>query len=221
MHRRQKAKNHFELTIDEEPILAKTIIIATGSERRKLNVPGEDLPGISYCATCDGPLTKDKKVIVIGGGNSAAQESLYLLKYAQSVTILSHSALRCNNVLKDRITKEPRITVATGVKPMEFTSKNSKLSGVKCQLSSGALKTFLAPHAFIFIGMIPATKFLPPKILSEDGSIITKQDFSTDIPGLFAAGDCRAGNIKQAITAAGEGASAAITAGTYLENLKK
>jgi len=215
----KKLKNHFELTIDEEPISARTVIVATGSERRKLGIPGEDLPGMSYCATCDGPLAEGKKAIVIGGGNSAVQESFFLLKYTQKVTILARSALRCSDVLKNRLQKEPRITVVTSAEPLEFTAKNGKLAGVKCRLKpSGTTKSFPANFAFVFVGMVPATSFLPPKILSEDGSVKTKHDFSTNIPGLFAAGDCRFGNVKQAIVAAGEGASAAIAAGKYLSD---
>jgi thioredoxin reductase (NADPH) len=212
----------FELTIDEEPILAKTVIIATGSERRKLGIPGEDLPGVSYCATCDGPLAADKKVIVIGGGNSAVQESFFLLKYAPKVTILARSALRCNDVLKDRLAAEPRITVVTGAEPLEFTAKDGKLTGVKCRLKKDdTTKVFSANFAFVLAGMVPATSFLPPNILSEDGSVKTKHDFSTLVPGLFAAGDCRHDNIKQAIVAAGEGASAAVAAGKYLAESSK
>lgn len=218
----KKLKDHFKLLVDEEPILAKTVIVATGSQRRKLGIPGEDLPGISYCATCDGPLASGKEAVVIGGGNSAAQESFYLLKYVEKVTILSHSALRCNDVLKKRIKKEPRITVVTGATPLEFVSKNRRLESVKCHFKKDdSTQTFPCGFAFIFIGMIPATKFLPTEILAEDGSVKTKQDFSTDIPGLFAAGDCRQGNIKQAVVAAGEGASAAVSAGLYLDRLKK
>ncbi|MCL1840104.1 FAD-dependent oxidoreductase [Candidatus Saccharibacteria bacterium] len=217
----KKLKNHFELTIDDLPIKAKTVIIATGSDRRKLGIPGEDLPAVSYCATCDGPLVTGKKVIVIGGGNSAVQESFYLLKYAKSVTIISRSGLSSNDVLKERVAKEPRITVITGFSPVEFIAKNGKFSGVKCSSKNNTTETFPADAAFIFIGMVPATSFLPKEILETDGSVKTKPDFSTDIPGLFAAGDCRAGNIKQTIVAAGEGASAAVSAGKYLENLEK
>lgn len=218
----KKLKNYFKLTVDDEPIYAKTVIISTGSERRKLGIPGEDTPGISYCATCDGPLASGKDAIVIGGGNSAAQESFYLLKYVNKVTILSHSALRCNDVLKERIKKEPRISVVTGATPLEFVTKNRKLEGLKCSFKKDdSIQIFPANCAFIFVGMIPATQFLPKEILAEDGYVKTKQDFSTDIPGLFAAGDCRQGSTKQAIVAAGEGAAAAVSIGSYLDSLKK
>jgi len=212
-----KAKDHFALTIDEESVLARSVIVATGTVRRKLGLPGEDLPGVSYCATCDGPLVAGKKVIVIGGGNSAVQESFFLLKYASGVTILSRSALRCSDVLKARLAAEPRITVITGIEPWEFVARSGKLASVKGRLKeSGATKSFSAHFAFVFVGMVPATGFLPSEILASDGSVETKPDFSTRIPGLFAAGDCRMGSVKQAVVAAGEGASAAISASKYL-----
>jgi len=217
----KKLKNHFQLTVDEEAILAKAVIVATGSERRKLGIAGENLPSISYCATCDGPLTTGKRVIVVGGGNSAVQESFHLLKYAKEVTIIVRSTLRCTDVLKNRLAKEPRITVVTGVSPLEFIAKDGRLTGLRCTLGDNTTKTFPTDFVFIFVGMVPATSFLPPKILSEDGFVKTKLDFSTSIPGLFAAGDCRQGNAKQAVVAAGEGASAAVSASKYLENLEK
>ncbi len=219
----KKQKKSFQLTIDDEPIIAKSIIVATGSERRKLDIPGEDLPSISYCATCDGPLVAGKSVIVIGGGNSAVQEALFLLKYARQVTIINRSAtLNCSAILKNRLKKEPRITVIAGATPREFLAKNAKFSALRCTVNrTSSTQDFPADFAFVFIGMVPATSFLPPEILSEDGFVHTKLDFSTDLPGIFAAGDCRHGNIKQSITAAGEGASAAVSASKYLESLSQ
>lgn len=211
----QRLKNYFKLTIDEEPITARSVLVATGSERRKLKIPGEDLPGISYCATCDGPLTKDKEVVVIGGGNSAAQESFHLLKYCKKVTILARSALRCDDVLKERISKEPRIAVITGFTSQSITKKDQHLVVVS---DKGTEQS--ADFIFIFAGMCPATSFLPIEILSTDGYVKTDINFSTSIKGLFAAGDCRQGSIKQAVVAAGEGAAAAVCASKYLESLK-
>ena len=211
----KRLKNHFKLTIDDETITAKSVIISTGSERRKLEIPGEDLPGISYCATCDGPLTAGKDVIVIGSGNSAAQESFHLLKYCRAVTILVRSALHCDDVLKTRIAKEPRITIKTGFSSTEIKRKDGRLA-----ITSEHGDTEMADFIFIFAGMRPATGFLDSEILSVEGYVKTDHSFSTSIPGLFAAGDCRQGNVKQAVVAAGEGAAAAVCAGKYLESLK-
>lgn len=211
----KKRKGHFELTIDDEPVFAKTVLVATGSERRKLGVPGEEGPGVSYCATCDAPMTAGKDVLVVGGGNSAAQEAFHLLKYCNSVKLLVRSGLRCNDILKDRLKKEPKIEVLTGVVPVEIERKDGKLC-VKTEKSGN----FVSDYLFIFVGVQPATAFLPTEILGEDGSVKTKQNMETDIDGLFAAGDCRLGSVKQAIVAAGEGASAAAGISKRLEELR-
>ena len=214
----KKTKSHFKLTIDDQPFLARTIIIATGSERRKLGIPGEDQAGVSYCATCDGPLTRGKTVIVIGGGNSAVQESFFLLKYARSVHLINRSPLRASDILQDRLRQEPRITLTLHATPLRFLHADGKLTGLECQLKSRSRsQTFPADAAFIFIGNVPATSFLPSSILAEDGSVITDPSLATSIPGLFAAGDCRQGSIKQVVTAAAEGAIAALSASHYLE----
>ena len=210
-----RKKDHFELTIDDEPVLAKSVLIATGSERRKLGIPGEEGPGVSYCATCDAPMTAGKDVLVVGGGNSATQEAFHLLKYCKSVKLLVRSGLRCNDVLKNRLKNEPKIEVLTGVVPTEIVRKGGKL-GVKTEKSGD----FESDYLFVFVGVKPATAFLPAEILAEDGSVKTKQNMETDMDGLFAAGDCRLGSVKQAIVASGEGASAAYGISKYLEELR-
>ncbi|MDR3298288.1 MAG: FAD-dependent oxidoreductase [Candidatus Nomurabacteria bacterium] len=211
----KKLKKHFELMIDDTSVLAKTVLVATGSERRKLGIPGEDLPGISYCATCDAPMTTGKEVLVVGGGNTAAQEAFHLLKYCVSVKLLVRSGLRCNDVLKDRLKKEPRIEVITGVVPTEIERKEGQL-----YVNTEKSGVFVADNLFIFVGAGPATKFLPAEILAEDGSVKTRQNMETEIDGLFAAGDCRLGSVKQAVVAAGEGAAAARGMSKYLEELR-
>ena len=208
----RRLKGHFKLTIDDMPVEARSVIVTTGSERRKLGIEGEDGPAVSYCATCDAPMTEGKEVLVVGGGNSAAQEAFHLLKYCKSVRILVRSGMRCNDVLKKRLEAEGRIEVVTGVTPEKIERKKGRLV-VKSEEGGD----FEADYLFVFIGMQPATGFLPAEILGEDGSVKTKQNFETDIAGLFAAGDCRMGNVKQAIVAAGEGASAAVGVSKYLE----
>ena len=215
----KKVGRNFRLTVDDLPVQARSVIIATGSERRRLNIPGEDTPNVSYCATCDGPLTTGKDVVVIGGGNSATQEAFFLLKYAHKVTIMSRSPLSCNDILKKRLKAEPRIAVITGATPEGFISVKGKLTSIEYSIKN-TKQTIPADYAFIFIGIIPATSFLPKKILDKDGAISTDQRLATTIPGLFAAGDCRHGSAKQAIAAAGEGATAALSASHYLENAK-
>jgi thioredoxin reductase (NADPH) len=211
----KKLKGRFKLVVDDMPVEARAVIVATGSERRKLGIPGEDGPAISYCATCDAPMTEGKEVLVVGGGNSAVQEAFHLLKYCKSVKILVRSALRCSDVLKKRVEEEARIEVITGVTPVEVVHKTG---GLTVKSENG--KSFTADYLFIFVGMQPATGFLPGDVLGEDGSVKTRQNFETDMEGLFAAGDCRLGSVKQAIVAAGEGAGAAVGVRNYLEDLK-
>lgn len=215
----------FELEIDGEMRRARAVIVATGSERRKLGIPGEDLPAVSYCATCDGPMTSGKDVVVVGGANSAVQEAFFLLKYCRSVKMLVRSKLKCNEVLKERLAAEPRIEVILGATPESFEKRDGRLVvklargadvvGAAESTPDGELVT---DYVFIFAGMKPATGFLPAKVLAEGGSVRTDLDLATDVLGLFAAGDCRYGNVKQAIVAAGEGSAAAVAAGKYLEN---
>ena len=201
-----------DLEIDgDEHLLARAVLVATGTERVRLGVPGEDLPGVSYCATCDGPLIRGQNVVVIGGGNSAVQEAFYLLKFCDEVTLLVRSQLRCDDTLKERLQAEPRITVRLGVVPTKIRETKNGLE----VLSDSA--SFKAKNVFIFIGQRPATAFLPAEVLAEDGSIVTNGQYMTKIPGLFAAGDCRHDSVHQVVTATGEGAAAAVVIRNYLK----
>ena len=192
-------------------MLARAVLVATGTERVHLDVPGEDLPGVSYCATCDGPLIRGQNVVVIGGGNSAVQEAFYLLKFCDEVTLLVRSQLRCDDTLKERLQAEPRIAVRLGVVPTKIRETKNGLE----VLSDSA--SFKAKNVFIFIGQRPATAFLPAEVLAEDGSVVTNGQYMTKISGLFAAGDCRYESVHQVVTATGEGAAAAVAIRNYLK----
>ena len=208
-----KTKDAIELELDgEETVLARAVLVATGTERVRLNIPGEDLPGVSYCATCDGPLIRSQNVLVVGGGNSAVQEAFYLLKFCDQVTLLVRSRLRCDDTLRERLEHESRISIELGIEPTEIRQNEELLELIA---SNGA--KFRARNIFIFIGQRPATAFLPQEVLAEDASIITDMHYMTSIPGLFAAGDCRADSVHQVITAAGEGAAAAVAIRHYLK----
>lgn len=205
-------KNGLDLEIDgDEHLLARAVLVATGTERVHLDVPGEDLPGVSYCATCDGPLIRGQNVVVIGGGNSAVQEAFYLLKFCDEVTLLVRSQLRCDDTLKERLRAEPRITVRLGVVPTKIRETKNGLE----VLSDSA--SFKAKNVFIFIGQRPATAFLPAEVLAEDGSVVANGQYMTKISGLFAAGDCRHDSVHQVVTATGEGAAAAVAIRNYLK----
>ena len=194
-----------DLEVDgDEHLLARAVLVATGTERVRLGIPGEDLPGVSYCATWDGPLNRGQNVGVIGGGNSAVQEAFYLLKFCDKATLLVRSRLRCDDTLRERLEHEPRISVELGVVPTKIEQADQELSVI-----SEDGRTFSAHNIFIFIGQRPATTFLPAEVLAEDNSIVTDKNYMTKIPGLFAAGDCRYESVHQVVTATGEGAAAA------------
>lgn len=202
-----------DLEIDgDEHLLARAVLVATGTERVRLGVPGEDLPGVSYCATCDGPLIRGQNVLVVGGGNSAVQEAFYLLKFCDKATLLVRSRLRCDDTLRERLEHEARILVELGVVPTKIEQVDQELSVI-----SKDGRTFSAHNIFIFIGQRPATTFLPAEVLAEDSSIVTDKDYMTKIPGLFAAGDCRYESVHQVVTATGEGAAAAVAIRNYLK----
>ena len=202
-----------DLEIDgDEHLLARAVLVATGTERVRLGIPGEDLPGVSYCATCDGPLIRGQNVLVIGGGNSAVQEAFYLLKFCDKATLLVRSRLRCDDTLRERLEHEPRISVELGVVPTKIEQADQELSVI-----SEDDRTFSAHNIFIFIGQRPATAFLPAEVLAEDNSVATDKNYMTKIPGLFAAGDCRYESVHQVVTATGEGAAAAVAIRNYLK----
>lgn len=194
-----QASNHFVLTIDDAEVTARAVLIASGSEPKKLAFD-LDIP-VSYCALCDGALTRDKNVAVVGGANSAVQEALYLANLAAKVTIITHSKLKADKELIDRAQKVTNIDIIENLEPT---------------------KSYLAQfdHCFVYIGKTPATSFLDAALLDQDGYLVTVGAggfaYQTKIPGLFAAGDVRQGSTKQIITAAGEGAIAAIAITNFL-----
>ena len=209
------------VSTSEGDFVAESIIIASGSQYRKLGVPGEDKlvgKGVSYCATCDGPLFKGKIVAVIGGGDAAITEALYLSKFASSVKVIHRrSQLRASKIFQERATGEPKIefiwdTVVTEiegegvVKQLVLKStKNDKIS--KLELAGVFVAIGSEPNSAQWRGLLP---------LDEVGYIITNELMETKIPGIFAAGDVRHNSARQAITAAGDGATAAISAERFL-----
>lgn len=186
----------FYIATDRDPLFAHTVLIATGSNPRKLPNPPNSLP-IHYCATCDGPLYQGKDILVLGGGNSAVSETIFLARFARHITLVSREQLSAEPMLINRLRKINNLTI------LEHSSLTQELIS-----SHSAL--------FVLIGRIPATDFLPSELLDQDGYIITDAQNMTNIQGIFAAGDVRAGLEKQAIIAAGDGAAAAISIEKYL-----
>ena len=184
-----------ELIIDDEPVSARAVLVATGSEPKPLEL--DTTAPISYCALCDAPLYKGKNIAVIGGGNSAIQEALYLSEIVNRIVLYSHSGLKADAYLLDKIKERNNIEIHENAMPTK--NELDALDGV-----------------FVFIGKRPATTFVPAEVLDEKGYIKTN-NYMTTLPGLFAAGDVRANSIKQAITAAADGANAAIEITNYLK----
>ncbi len=201
---------------------AKTVIIASGAEPRKLGVPGEKEftgKGVSYCATCDGAFFEGQEIAVVGGGDTAVQEAIYLTQFAKKVTIIHRrDKLRASKILQERAFKNEKIeflwdsivTEIIGDKRVE----KIKVKNVKTKEESIIEKNGI----FIYIGLVPNTDYLKGKIkLSEDGYIITDENMKTDIEGVYAAGDIRKKSLRQIVTAVADGAQAAMSAVEYLE----
>jgi len=214
-------QKHNLVSTSEGDFVTESIIIASGSQFRKLGVPGEDRfvgKGVSYCATCDAPLFKARTVAVIGGGDSAVTEALYLSKFASSVKVIHRrSQLRADKILQEKAMAEPKIefiwdTVVTQIEGdglvrqlMLKNAKNAKLSTL--QLAGVFVAIGAQPNSAQWRGLLP---------LDEEGYIITNELMETKIPGIFAVGDVRHKSARQAITAAGDGATAAISAERFL-----
>ncbi len=219
---RDEEESKYVTTADGNEYGARAILIATGSKYRRLGVPGEDEligAGIHFCATCDGPFYKGQPVAVVGGGNSAGEESLFLTRFADKVTILVRgSEMTASKIVIDKVTKNPKIEVRYNTQVKELHGE-AKLSGVTVLDTARNVVEEIHPKGmFVFIGLQPNTGWLPPDIKRDKtGFIITKPNLETDLPGVFAAGDCRLGSTKQAASAVGEGATAALMVREYLK----
>ena len=202
---------------------SKALLLATGTRYRRLNVPGEDDligAGIHFCATCDGPFYKGQEVMVVGGGNSGIQEGLFLTKFATKVTILeAGERLVASQLLQEKAaSKSEMIEIRLQQTVQEFRGNGHLESVLIKDLKSGAVEEMTPGGVFIFIGLDPNTDFLRGTVdLDERGFVATNKSFETSIPGVFAAGDVRAGTTKQVASAVGEGATAAIMIRQFLE----
>lgn len=218
---------HVTATTDNgDEYCARAIIVATGSTYRRLDVPGEDDligAGIHFCATCDGPFYKgSKELMVIGGGNSGVEEGLFLTQFTDQVTLLEHGPeLRASALLQEKARSHPKFKIHTNTQVTEFQAEGNKLKRVLAKDNeSGETLEFEPQAAFVFIGLSPNTEFLKGSVeLDDAGFIKTDATFQTSMPGVFAAGDLRAGSTKQLAAAAGEGATALIMVRQYLQKM--
>jgi thioredoxin reductase (NADPH) len=221
---RGEEESKYVTTADGHEYGARAILIATGSTYRRLGVPGEDDligAGVHFCATCDGPFYKNQHVAVIGGGNSAGEESLFLTRFADTVTILARGPqLTASKVVIDKVTTNPKIEVRYNVEVTELHGE-SHLSGITLRdRVTGATEKIEPAAAFVFIGLSPNSGWLPAEIQRDPaGFIVTKMNLETSLPGVFAAGDVRLGSTKQAASAVGEGATAALMIREYLKTI--
>lgn len=212
-------------TTDGE-IRAKTILIATGSDYKKLGIPGEQeyyARGVHYCATCDGAFYRDKRIVVVGGGNSAVQEAMFLTKFATHIDLLVRGKkFRASEVLQHELDKhKDKITVHFNTTTDEIAGgEDNKVRLVRgTDVTSGKPVEFATDAVFIFIGLKPNTGFLKDSgvELDEIGMVKTNYVLETNVPGIFAAGDVRSGATMQIASATGEGATAALMIRKYLE----
>jgi len=207
---------------DNQHYETKSIIVATGANPKPLGVEGEERlrgKGVSYCATCDGAFFKGEKVAVIGGGDSAVEEAIFLTKFAEVVYIVHRrDQLRATKIIQERAFSNPRIKFVWNsvVEKIEGTEdvRTLHIKNVK----TGEKSTLDVQGVFIYIGYVPNTEFLKGVVnLDKDNYIITDDKMSTSVPGIFAAGDVRAKSLKQIATAVGDGAIAAVEAERYIE----
>ena len=215
-----RATDNFKVVSTEadDEYSAGALIVATGSRYRRLDVPGEDDligAGIHFCATCDGPFYKDEEVVVIGGGNSAVEEGLFLTRFASKVTLLVRGeGLRASRILQERIENSPKLEVRTNTSIREFRGSSKVESVVVADSTSGETEEIHPSGVFVFIGLDPNTAFVR-------GDLDTDMTFQSSLPGVFAAGDVRAGSTKQLASAVGEGTTAAMMVRGYLERLQR
>lgn len=223
-----KEGNFIKLDTTSGEITAKAALIATGSEYRKIGVPGEEefyARGVHYCATCDGAFYRDKRLVVVGGGNSAVQEGIFLTRFASHIDMLVRSKIKASDVLQKELEKhKDKITVHLGVTTGEIIGEDNHVTKViGTDSNTGQKVEFATDGVFVFVGLDPNTKFLEGSGVELDERKFIKSDtrLMTNVPGIFVAGDVRSGATLQIASAVGEGATAALMLREYLENHEK
>ena len=219
------SKRPFEVTYEDTTVKARSIIIATGAAPRKLGLDSENKlwgHGVTSCATCDGAFYKGKEVAVVGGGDSAMEEATFLTRFASKVTVVHRRPeLRASKIMRERAQKNAKISWLLGKQIAEVVG-NGKVSGLRLKdADSGAESTLPVDGLFLAIGHIPNSKLFQSAIKTDaDGYILTDHLMQTNVAGVFACGDVVDRHFRQAVTAAGSGCAAAISAERYLETVE-
>src|SRR5690625_2288190 len=214
-----------EIIAGDTTYRTKAVIITTGAEYRKIGVPGEDElmgRGVSYCAVCDGAFFRDGELAVIGGGDSAVEEGMYLTRFAKKVTVIHRrDELRAQKILQDRAFANDKVEFIWDTIVETINEKDGKVDSLTLKnVKTGETSEFGADGVFIYIGTVPLSgPFKSLGIVNEEGYIPTNENMETDIPGIFAAGDIRVKDLRQVVTATGDGSIAAEAAIKYIETL--
>ncbi len=218
-----KIDKKFTIQTEKNTYTSHAVIIATGAKHRTLDIPGETEfagKGVSYCATCDGPFFRGKKIIVVGGGDAACDEASYLANLSPHVTIIHRKdRFRAQKAVARRVLHNPHIKVLFNTVVLEING-DSKVTSVTTQnVLTKKAEALEADAVFIFVGLLPHTDLVQTVKKDETGYIVTNEQMETSVKGLFCAGDVRAKPFRQVITAVSDGAVAARCAATYIEEL--
>ena len=214
------------VVMDDREIVCKTVIVATGAIPRKMGIEGEDAligKGISYCATCDGAFFRDVPIAVIGGGDTAVEEALFLTRFASKVTLVHRrDQLRATQILQDRTLENEKVEVAWNSVVDSLESDSSGLTGaILKDTQTGETRKIELQGMFVAVGVTPTTEFIRNLVaVTDDGYIKAGEDTLTSVPGIFSAGDNRTTLLRQVSTAVGDGAVAALMAEKYITDLK-
>jgi len=213
-----------EVVTEKGTLESRSLILTTGAMPRKLAIEGEERltgKGVSYCATCDGPFYRDREVAVIGGGDTAVEEALYLTRFARKVHLVHRrNALRATKLLQERALAQQKIAFVWDTIPLRILGEAGVEEIELKHVKSGDLSRLRVDGVFVFVGYDPNNDLLKGLLeLDSYGFVVTDNDLKTSVPGVFAAGDIRSKLLRQISTAVGEGATAAFAAERYLENV--
>ena len=218
-----KQEDHYHIIeAGKKSYKTKSVIIATGSQHRKLNVPGEEEyagRGVSYCAVCDGAFFRNKDLVVVGGGDSAVEEGTYLTQFANVDIVHRRDELRAQKILQDRAFKNEKVDFVWDTVVEGIEGDGTKVTGVAVKnMKTGEVDVHAADGVFVYVGILPQTDaFVDLDITDEEGWILTNEYMETTVPGIFAVGDVRKKSLRQITTAVGDGAEAGNRAFTYVE----